>query len=143
MVKNMIYFVVLLLVVLLSFGVSRQAILYPNRPPSWDLFKDVNEFVNLNLKKCKLMFFFCFKVFFQPYFMLYGEVFADDIAPPCGIDPHGPACVTGMNNKHFTKQKNFNNIVLHTNRSMDNTNNNVDVLIDSQYTFNQSADCSF
>lgn len=42
MVKNMIYFVVLLLVVLLSFGVSRQAILYPNENASWSLIRDVS-----------------------------------------------------------------------------------------------------
>lgn len=53
MVKNMIYFVVLLLVVLVSFGVSRQSILHPNEEPSWTLAKNV---------------------VFQPYFMLYGEV---------------------------------------------------------------------
>lgn len=76
MVKNMIYFVVLLLVVLLSFGVSRQAILYPHNEASWSLIKDV---------------------FFQPYFMLYGEVFADDIYPACGEDPGQMPCVTGNN----------------------------------------------
>lgn len=27
--------------------------------------------------------------------MLYGEVFADDIDPPCGENPSQPACVTG------------------------------------------------
>lgn len=53
MVKNMIYFVVLLLVVLMSFGVSRQSILNPNKEADWRLVRDV---------------------FFQPYFMLYGEV---------------------------------------------------------------------
>lgn len=53
MVKNMIYFVVLLLVVLMSFGVCRQSILNPNEEASWQLAK---------------------KVVFQPYFMLYGEV---------------------------------------------------------------------
>lgn len=53
MVKNMIYFVVLLLVVLMSFGVCRQAILFPEKDPSWSLVRDI---------------------FFQPYFMLYGEV---------------------------------------------------------------------
>lgn len=74
MVKNMIYFVVLLLVVLMSFGVCRQAILFPNREPSWTSVKEV---------------------FYQPYFMLYGEVFADDIDPPCGDQPGGQACVTG------------------------------------------------
>jgi len=41
MVKNMIYFVVLLLVVLMSFGVSRQAILFPNNDASWRLVRDV------------------------------------------------------------------------------------------------------
>lgn len=74
MVKNMIYFVVLLLVVLLSFAVSRQAILFPNSEASWSLIRDV---------------------YFQPYFMLYGEVFADDIDPPCGEHPSQKPCVTG------------------------------------------------
>lgn len=74
MVKNMIYFVVLLLVVLLSFGVSRQAILFPNEEASWRLIREV---------------------YFQPYFMLYGEVFADKIDPECGETPGQPACITG------------------------------------------------
>ncbi|XP_055320176.1 transient receptor potential cation channel trpm isoform X6 [Sitodiplosis mosellana] len=73
MVKNMIYFVVLLLVVLLSFGVSRQSILFPNEEASWRLIRDV---------------------YFQPYFMLYGEVFAGEIDPPCGVEGH-PPCITG------------------------------------------------
>ena len=42
MVKNMIYFVVLLAVVLMSFGVSRQAILYPDNEPTWRLIKEVS-----------------------------------------------------------------------------------------------------
>uniref|UniRef100_A0A0A9YDY3 Transient receptor potential cation channel trpm n=1 Tax=Lygus hesperus TaxID=30085 RepID=A0A0A9YDY3_LYGHE len=74
MVKNMIYFVVLLAVVLMSFGVCRQAILYPNSDPSWSLAK---------------------YVFYQPYFMLYGEVFADTIDPPCGDAPGMDPCQTG------------------------------------------------
>nr|XP_049701125.1 transient receptor potential cation channel trpm isoform X7 [Helicoverpa armigera] len=74
MVKNMIYFVVLLLVVLMSFGVARQAILYPDEEASWHLIREV---------------------FFQPYFMLYGEVFAPDIDPKCGNNPGEPKCVTG------------------------------------------------
>ena len=74
MVKNMIYFVVLLLVVLMSFGVSRQSILNPDEDFQWSLVREV---------------------FFQPYFMLYGEVFADDIYPPCGESPHQVSCVTG------------------------------------------------
>lgn len=74
MVKNMIYFVVLLLVVLMSFGVSRQSILFPNKEADWKLVRDV---------------------YFQPYFMLYGEVFADEIDPPCEESPDQPKCVTG------------------------------------------------
>lgn len=41
MVKNMIYFVVLLLVVLMSFGVAKQAILNPNSEPEWRIVRDV------------------------------------------------------------------------------------------------------
>ncbi|XP_045537405.1 transient receptor potential cation channel trpm isoform X10 [Papilio machaon] len=74
MVKNMIYFVVLLLVVLMSFGVARQAILYPDKEASLYLIREI---------------------FFQPYFMLYGEVFASDIDPECGMDIYDPKCVTG------------------------------------------------
>lgn len=45
MVKNMIYFVVLLLVVLMSFGVARQAILYPDKEASWYLIREVSNIV--------------------------------------------------------------------------------------------------
>lgn len=54
----MIYFVVLLLVVLMSYGVARQGILNPDEEPSWRLVR---------------------QIFYMPYFMLYGEVFADRI----------------------------------------------------------------
>lgn len=54
MIKNMLYFVVLLLVVLMSFGVSRQSILFPDEDPDWILIR---------------------RIFLQPYFMLYGEVY--------------------------------------------------------------------
>lgn len=57
-VKDMVYFIVILLVVLMSFGVSRQAIRYPSEDPSWHLLRDI---------------------FLMPYFMIYGEVYADDI----------------------------------------------------------------
>lgn len=43
MIMNLIYFMILLLVVLLSFGVSRHAILYPDREPSWKLARDVGQ----------------------------------------------------------------------------------------------------
>ena len=62
MIENMMYFVVLLLVVLMAFGVCRQSILFPNEEPHWRLARHI---------------------FYQPYFMLYGEVFAPDIDPDC------------------------------------------------------------
>ncbi|XP_056098758.1 transient receptor potential cation channel subfamily M member 7 isoform X1 [Rhinichthys klamathensis goyatoka] len=58
MVANMFYIVVIMAVVLLSFGVPRKAILYPDEEPSWTLAKDV---------------------VFQPYWMMYGEVYAYEI----------------------------------------------------------------
>ncbi|KAK9872342.1 hypothetical protein WA026_017801 [Henosepilachna vigintioctopunctata] len=74
MVKNMIYFVVLLLIVLMSFGVTRQALNNPNKEPSWHIAKDV---------------------FLEPYFMLYGEVYANKIDPTCGPGGDLPVCHTG------------------------------------------------
>lgn len=62
MVKNMLYFIVLLLVVLVSFGVCQQSIKFPNEDWHWRLLRHV---------------------FYQPYFMLYGEVYAPDIDPEC------------------------------------------------------------
>ncbi len=58
----MIYIITILVVMLVAFGVVRQSIRYPNEQWSWLLVRNV---------------------FYKPYFMLYGEVFADDIAP-CG-----------------------------------------------------------
>uniref|UniRef100_A0A3Q3AZX2 non-specific serine/threonine protein kinase n=1 Tax=Kryptolebias marmoratus TaxID=37003 RepID=A0A3Q3AZX2_KRYMA len=58
MVANMFYIVVIMAIVLLSYGVPRKAILYPNEEPSWTLAKDV---------------------VFQPYWMMYGEVYAYEI----------------------------------------------------------------
>uniref|UniRef100_A0A8C2FK67 non-specific serine/threonine protein kinase n=1 Tax=Cyprinus carpio TaxID=7962 RepID=A0A8C2FK67_CYPCA len=62
MVANMFYIVVIMAVVLLSYGVPRKAILYPNEDPSWTLAKDV---------------------VFQPYWMMYGEVYAYEIDELC------------------------------------------------------------
>uniref|UniRef100_A0A3B4AAU9 Ion transport domain-containing protein n=1 Tax=Periophthalmus magnuspinnatus TaxID=409849 RepID=A0A3B4AAU9_9GOBI len=55
MVANMFYIVVIMAIVLLSYGVPRKAILYPHEDPSWTLAKDV---------------------VFQPYWMMYGEVYS-------------------------------------------------------------------
>ncbi|XP_045461703.1 transient receptor potential cation channel trpm isoform X16 [Harmonia axyridis] len=74
MVKNMIYFVVLLLIVLMSFGVTRQAISNPDQEASWSIARDV---------------------FLEPYFMLYGEVYANKIDPSCGPGQEEEVCRTG------------------------------------------------
>uniref|UniRef100_A0A8C0YJZ6 Transient receptor potential cation channel, subfamily M, member 1a n=1 Tax=Cyprinus carpio carpio TaxID=630221 RepID=A0A8C0YJZ6_CYPCA len=87
MMIDMLYFVVIMLVVLMSFGVSRQAILHPDEEPTWRLARNI---------------------FYMPYWMIYGEVFADsidlyamEINPPCGenmYDEDGkklPPCIPG------------------------------------------------
>ncbi|XP_029283252.1 transient receptor potential cation channel subfamily M member 1-like [Cottoperca gobio] len=80
MMIDMLYFVVIMLVVLMSFGVARQAILHPDEEPTWRLAKNI---------------------FYMPYWMIYGEVFADSIDPPCGdnlYDEDGkklPPCIPG------------------------------------------------
>ncbi|KAM8876081.1 transient receptor potential cation channel subfamily M member 1-like isoform 2-T2 [Synchiropus picturatus] len=84
---DMLYFVVIMLVVLMSFGVARQAILHPDEEPTWRLARNI---------------------FYMPYWMIYGEVFADsidlyamEINPPCGdnlYDEDGkklPPCIPG------------------------------------------------
>ncbi|KAG9489473.1 hypothetical protein GDO78_005444 [Eleutherodactylus coqui] len=58
MMIDMLYFVIIMLVVLMSFGVARQAILHPDEEPSWRLARNI---------------------FYMPYWMIYGEVFADQI----------------------------------------------------------------
>ena len=57
-VKDLLNFVVILLIVLMSFGIVRQAVTYPDEAPSWHLLKHV---------------------FLKPYFMIYGEVYAGEI----------------------------------------------------------------
>lgn len=54
----MFYIVIIMAIVLLSFGVARKAILSPEEPPSWSLARDI---------------------VFEPYWMMYGEVYASDI----------------------------------------------------------------
>ncbi|XP_034443367.1 transient receptor potential cation channel subfamily M member 1 isoform X2 [Hippoglossus hippoglossus] len=87
MMIDMMYFVVIMLVVLMSFGVARQAILHPDEEPTWRLARNI---------------------FYMPYWMIYGEIFADsidlyamEINPPCGehlYDEDGkklPPCIPG------------------------------------------------
>ncbi|XP_052007956.1 transient receptor potential cation channel subfamily M member 7-like [Xyrauchen texanus] len=75
MVANMFYIVVIMAVVLLSFGVPRKAILYPDEDPSWTLAKDV---------------------VFQPYWMMYGEVYAYEIDVCANNSEVKSLCKTGV-----------------------------------------------
>ncbi|EPB74076.1 transporter, cation channel family protein [Ancylostoma ceylanicum] len=71
MVVSMCYIIVLLLVTLMAFGVSRQAITFPHEKWNWLLVRNI---------------------FYKPYFMLYGEVYAGEI-DTCGDE--GTNCVPG------------------------------------------------
>nr|XP_058157645.1 transient receptor potential cation channel subfamily M member 6 isoform X2 [Dasypus novemcinctus] len=68
MTGNMFYIVIMMAIVLLSFGVARKAILSPKEPPSWRLARDI---------------------VFEPYWMMYGEVYAADI-DVCSSQPSCP-----------------------------------------------------
>nr|XP_035926357.1 transient receptor potential cation channel subfamily M member 6 isoform X3 [Halichoerus grypus] len=68
MTANMFYIVILMAIVLLSFGVARKAILSPEQLPSWSLARDI---------------------VFEPYWMIYGEVYASDI-DVCASHPSCP-----------------------------------------------------
>ncbi|XP_021378399.1 transient receptor potential cation channel subfamily M member 1-like isoform X2 [Mizuhopecten yessoensis] len=58
MMAELKMFVMVLLVFLLAYGISSQALLYKQRRPSWSILKD--------------MFYF-------PYWQLFGEIFLDDL----------------------------------------------------------------
>ncbi|XP_060615673.2 transient receptor potential cation channel subfamily M member 6 [Anolis sagrei] len=68
MTANMFYIVIMMAIVLLSFGVSRKAILSPHEQPSWTLARDI---------------------VFQPYWMMFGEVYAAEI-DSCESNPDCP-----------------------------------------------------
>ncbi|XP_026526972.1 transient receptor potential cation channel subfamily M member 6 [Notechis scutatus] len=68
MTANMFYIVIMMAIVLLSFGVARKAILSPNEQPSWTLARDI---------------------VFQPYWMIFGEVYAGEI-DACELDENCP-----------------------------------------------------
>jgi hypothetical protein len=56
----MIYILIIVAVMLVAFGVVGQSIRYPDEPWSWLLARNV---------------------VYKPYFMLFGEVYAGEIAP--------------------------------------------------------------
>ncbi|CAI9735207.1 transient receptor potential cation channel subfamily M member-like 2 isoform X4 [Octopus vulgaris] len=57
MIQDLGYFIVILLVFMIAFGISTQSILYPSTPVSYDLFK---------------------AVFRKAYFHMYGELFLEE-----------------------------------------------------------------
>ena len=57
-VKDMVKFILILIIVMMSFGVARIAIRFPNNEASWILARDI---------------------YLEPYFMIYGEVYAGTI----------------------------------------------------------------
>ncbi|XP_069619401.1 transient receptor potential cation channel subfamily M member 6 [Ranitomeya imitator] len=68
MTSNMFGIVIIMAIVLLAFGVARKAILSPSEPPSWTLARDI---------------------VFQPYWMMFGEVYAGEI-DACEENPDCP-----------------------------------------------------
>ncbi|KAM4807976.1 transient receptor potential cation channel subfamily M member 6 [Rhinophrynus dorsalis] len=68
MTSNMFGIVIIMAIVLLAFGVARKAILSPNEAPSWTLARDI---------------------VFQPYWMMFGEVYASEI-DACEEDKNCP-----------------------------------------------------
>lgn len=56
MTRDMLYFLVIMVIFLLAYGVAQQAILYPDEPASWSVVSGV---------------------FFRPYFQVYGELFME------------------------------------------------------------------
>ena len=55
---NSIYIIILLALALISFGLPKQSILFPNENWHWLLLRNI---------------------FYKPYFMVYGEVYAAEI----------------------------------------------------------------
>ena len=55
--KDLLQFVLILAVFIISFGIAFQALLDPNKPSSWSLLVDV---------------------LWRPYWQMYGEMYLDD-----------------------------------------------------------------
>lgn len=71
MVMQMYHIITILTIVLMAFGTLRQSILFPDQEFHWTLVRNI---------------------FYKPYFMLYGEVYAGEI-DTCGDENTG--CVPG------------------------------------------------
>ncbi|PFX13442.1 Transient receptor potential cation channel subfamily M member 3 [Stylophora pistillata] len=73
---DMLYFLLIMVIFLLAYGVAQQAILYPNEIASWSTVSGV---------------------FFRPYFQVYGELFFDE---PDTISPTETVLGTPRKDKH-------------------------------------------
>ena len=55
---DMAYFLLIMVVFLMAYGVAQQGILFPYQEGSWELIANI---------------------FFRPYFQIYGELFIEDV----------------------------------------------------------------
>jgi len=76
MTVDMLYFLLIMVIFLLAYGVAQQAILYPNETASWSMLS---------------------RIFFRPYFQVYGELFVD---PPDTLSKTSTAFDTPRNDEH-------------------------------------------
>ncbi|XP_062571913.1 transient receptor potential cation channel subfamily M member 3-like [Saccostrea cucullata] len=74
LLRDMSYFLIIMLLVVMSFGIIRQAVHFQNEEPSWFLVRNM---------------------FFYPYWMIYGELFADEIDTCTDPERHPNGCVYG------------------------------------------------
>lgn len=77
MTVDMLYFLLIMVIFLLAYGVAQQAILYPNETASWSMVS---------------------RVFFRPYFQVYGELFFVDA--PDTISPTETVFGTPRKDEH-------------------------------------------
>ncbi|XP_060069343.1 transient receptor potential cation channel subfamily M member 1-like [Ylistrum balloti] len=71
---DMCYFTVIMVIVVITFGIVRQSIHFQHEEPSWKLVRNV---------------------FFYPYWMIYGELFAHEIDTCYDPDNHPGGCTYG------------------------------------------------
>lgn len=74
LLRDMSYFLIIMLLVVMSFGIIRQAVHFQNEEPSWFLVRNM---------------------FYYPYWMIYGELFADEIDTCTDSIRHPEGCVYG------------------------------------------------
>ncbi|XP_048733275.2 transient receptor potential cation channel subfamily M member 1-like isoform X2 [Ostrea edulis] len=74
LLRDMSYFLIIMLLVVMSFGIIRQAVHFQDEEPSWFLVRNM---------------------FFYPYWMIYGELFADEIDTCTDPERHPNGCVYG------------------------------------------------